>query len=113
MEKPGLRAETADGARYDDPPAERLLELLDGLRPGNQYLIVDRLGAPNDEYYMQVYREDDSFVIEYRDGCADRHYEAYTDDVRVAHGVLTGWAREGAGWRNALTFRPWMGSPRP
>ena len=112
MSEPVLRVETADGVRCDDPPSERLFELLDGLCPGNQYLILDRIGAPNDEYYMQVYREDDSFVIEYRDGGADRHYETYTDDVRIAHRVLAGWALDDAGWRNVLTFLPWIGSPK-
>jgi hypothetical protein len=112
MSEPVLRVETADGARCDDPPSERLFELLDALCPGNQYLILDRLGAPNDEYYMQVFREDDSFVIEYRDGDAGRHYETYTDDVRVAHRILSGWALNDSDWRDVLDFRPWMNAPR-
>jgi hypothetical protein len=112
MSEPVLRVETADGARCDDPPPERLFELLDGLCPGNQYLIIDRLGAPNDEYYMQVFREDESFVIEYRDGCAERHYETYTDDVRTAHKVLSGWALDDSEWREVLTFQPWIGAPK-
>lgn len=103
-----LRAETAYGRSYDAPTGALLLLLLEELGPGNQYLIVDRLDAPNDEHYMQVYRETDgTFTIEYRAGAADRHFETVVTDLRMTFTVLTGWAAETPGWRDSCDWRQW------
>src|SRR4051812_35629854 len=103
-----LRAETARGASYDAPSDALLLRLLDELGPGNQYLIVDRLDAVNQEHYMQVYREDDgTFAIEYRDGAADRHFATIAADIHEAYDALTGWAADAPGWRDAFDWHPW------
>jgi hypothetical protein len=108
MAERALRAETACGQSYDAPSEALLLRLLGELGPGNQFLIVDRLDAPNDQHYMQIYRETDgSFVIEYREGAADHHFETVTADLRDVHAVLTGWAEETPGWRDALDWRQW------
>jgi uncharacterized protein YfbU (UPF0304 family) len=101
-----LRAETARGTAYDAPSGTLLLRLLDELGPGNQYLIVDRLDAPNAEHYMQVYREiDGTFALEYREGAADRHFEAVAVDLWQVHEVLTAWAADAPGWREAFDWR--------
>ncbi len=103
-----FRAETAGGQSYDAPSAALLLRLLEELGPGNQFLIVDRLDAANDEHYMQVFREPDgTFVIEYRVGAVRHHFEAETEGVREAHTVLTGWAAGTPGWRDACDWRQW------
>lgn len=103
-----LRAETASGTSYDAPSDTLLFRLLDELGPGNQYLIVDRLDAPNDEHYMQVYREGDgTFAVEYRDGAADRHFETTVADLRQVRAALTGWASGAPGWREAFDWHRW------
>jgi hypothetical protein len=103
-----LRAETAYGRSYDEPSGALLLRLLGELGPGNQYLIVDRLDAPNAEHYMQVYREGDgTFTIEYRAGAADRHFETVAADLRKTFTVLTGWAADTPGWRESCDWRQW------
>jgi hypothetical protein len=103
-----LRAQTAAGRAYDTPNAALLLRLLNELGPGNQFLVVDRLDAPNPEHYMQVYLETDgTFVVEYREGAVDRHFEAVVDDVQSAHAVLAGWAAGSAGWRDGCDWRRW------
>lgn len=108
MAAKAFRAETASGRAYDAPTGALLLRLLGELGPGNQFLIVDRLDATNDQHYMQVYLETDgTFVIEYRAGAADHHYEAVTADLRDVHTVLTGWATDAPGWRDACTWRRW------
>jgi hypothetical protein len=108
MGGPALRAVTAGGQSYDTPSGALLLRLLGELGPGNQYLVVDRLDAANDEYYMQVYREaDDAFTIEYRAGAASRHFETAAASLRDAHAVLTGWATDTPGWRDARQWRQW------
>lgn len=110
----GLRAETAGGESYDAPSDALLFRLLDRLGPGNQYLIVDRLDAPDRQHYMQVYREDDgTFAIEYRDGAPDRHFETVTGDLREVRDALAGWASGATGWRKTLNWRPWPGGAAP
>jgi hypothetical protein len=103
-----LRAKTAGGRSYDAPSGALLLRLLGELGPGNQFLVVDRLDAANDEHYMQVYRETDgTFVIEYRAGAADHHFEAVATGLREVHAVLTGWAADTPGWRQACDWHRW------
>jgi hypothetical protein len=103
-----LRAETAGGRSYDAPNGALLLRLLGELGPGNQFLVVDRLDAANSEHYMQVYREvDGTYVIEYRSGAANRHFETVATDLRTTFTVLTGWAADSPGWRDACDWRQW------
>ena len=108
MGGPALRAETADGTSYDDPSAALLRRLLGELAPGNQFLVIDRLDAVNDEHYMQVYREGHGiYAVEYREGAADHHFEAMAGDLHEVHDVLTGWAAGAPGWREIFDWRPW------
>jgi tRNA A37 threonylcarbamoyladenosine modification protein TsaB len=103
-----LRAETAAG-RSDDAPGEALLlRLLGELGPGNQFLVVDRLDAPNDQHYMQIYRElDGTYTIEYRTGAADQHFETVAADLPRTFTVLTGWASGSPDWREGHDWRQW------
>lgn len=106
MGGPGLRAETACGQSYDAPSDALLFRLLDELGPGNQYLIVDRLDVPGGGHYMQVYREaDGTFAVEYREGAAQRQFEAVTTDLVRVRDALSAWAAGAAGWREAFDWR--------
>ncbi|MDN3352993.1 hypothetical protein [Actinomadura sp. DC4] len=103
-----LRAETACGRSYEAPDEALLLRLLGELGPGNQFLVVDRLDAAGGEHYMQVYREvDGTYVVEYRAGAADRHFETVVPDLPATLTVLTGWAAGSPGWRDAHDWRQW------
>jgi uncharacterized protein YfbU (UPF0304 family) len=103
-----LRATTAGGRSYDAPNTALLTRLLAELGPGNQYLVLDRVDAPNDEHYMQVYREvDGTYAIEYREGAANRHFETVGADLPTTITVLTGWATDAPDWRNARNWRQW------
>jgi hypothetical protein len=44
--------------------------------------------------------DDGSYVVEHREGSADRHYGTSVADMRAAHQVLTGWAFELPGWNH-------------
>jgi uncharacterized protein YfbU (UPF0304 family) len=108
MGERALRATTASGRSYDAPNQALLTRLLGELGPGNQFLILDRVDAPNDEHYMQVYREvDGTYVIEYREGAANRHFETVGADLLTAITVLTGWAAGSPDWRNRRHWRQW------
>jgi hypothetical protein len=101
-----LRAETACGQSYDTPSEALLLRLLGELGPGNQFLVLDRVDVPGGEHYLQIYREiDGTYVIEYREGAADQHFETVAADLDTVFTVLTGWAAGAPGWREGYDWR--------
>lgn len=103
-----LRAETAYGRSYDAPDKALLLRLLGALGPGNQFLVIDRVDAPGPGYYMQIYREvDGTYVVEYREGSAERHFETVVSDLPSAVAVLTGWAAADPAWHEGREWRQW------
>ncbi|WP_344161560.1 hypothetical protein [Kribbella yunnanensis] len=97
----GLRASSESGDTIDDPSEDALFLMLGDVEAGeSSFLIVDRLADASGQTYAQALRNaDGSYVVEYRDGSADRHYGTLVADVRSAHRLLTGWAFEVPGWR--------------
>lgn len=95
-----------------DPSAEQIFDFLSELNMTFSYLIIERLDARNDQYYMQVnLNEDDSCLLEYRSGCADAHFQttitgpfAYRNHKQLAS-VMTAWVTgQYEAWKNGL---PW------
>jgi hypothetical protein len=95
-----------------DPSAELIFNFLSELNMRFSYLVVERLDAPNDQYYMQVnLNEDDSCLLEYRLGCADAHFQttitgpfAFRGHQHIAR-VVTAWITgQDELWKNGL---PW------
>ena len=78
--------------------------LMDDIRDRREeFLIVGRVAA--EQYYMQVTTlDDETWLIEYREGGPDHHFRASTPDFRLAHSVLARWASNLEGWRDDL---PW------
>ncbi|KOG63838.1 hypothetical protein ADK76_11245 [Streptomyces griseoflavus] len=114
MVTPVIRAETWDGTTVDAPSDEKLFDLLSEMNLRHRFVIVDRLdrGQPG-QYYMQVYLNDDmSCQVEYRDGGPAQHFQAHVPgpfDHRgheVVASVLTAWAADRPGWREALDWTP-------
>ncbi|MFC9892988.1 hypothetical protein ACFVMC_04770 [Nocardia sp. NPDC127579] len=54
------------------------------------FLIAER--AP--EHYIQTYRLDDGYVVEYRDGSAKRHFRLDTADPAEVAALIWAWATE-------------------
>ncbi|MCM0674038.1 hypothetical protein NCC78_04885 [Micromonospora phytophila] len=107
MTAPLLRVRMESGQIWDDPSDDLLFELLSDMERGNeQFLVMDRLADVTGQTFVQVARtEVGGYQVEYREGDADRHFQAFTEDKRIAHSVITSWAFELPGWRNAL---PWV-----
>lgn len=102
-----VRLENSDGEVWTDPTEETLYNVLDGLVEPGAFVIVERTADPGEEVYAQaIVADDGSLTMEYRDGGPDRHYQATAPDVTTARAVLAGWASGGAGWREALDWRP-------
>ncbi|MFC0434039.1 hypothetical protein [Kutzneria buriramensis] len=98
---PILKAEPEVGESIDDPSEDAIFMLLDDIEEGQgNYLIITRTADATGHTYAQTYRNDDgSYLVEYRAGGADRHFQTIAADMRTAHNLLTAWAFELDGWR--------------
>ncbi|MFC0601161.1 hypothetical protein [Streptomyces palmae] len=112
MTKPRLQAIEDDGRVVDDPTEVELHDLIADMSLSHRFVIFARLDLePSDEHYMQVYLDDDiSYQVEYREGSADKHYQAHipgpiemTGPETVSR-LMFDWAYDRPGWREAL---PW------
>nr|WP_052477736.1 DUF2199 domain-containing protein [Kibdelosporangium sp. MJ126-NF4]CEL13622.1 hypothetical protein [Kibdelosporangium sp. MJ126-NF4]CTQ99308.1 hypothetical protein [Kibdelosporangium sp. MJ126-NF4] len=100
---------------WSDPSEEQLFDLISELDLHSQYLIVERVDAPNDMFYIQVRISDDfsHYDIEYRDGGPDAHFAAVVkrDDEVAAHElvsrIMTQWMFGEDGWREAVPWHRW------
>ena len=105
--RPVLRAKTRYGRVFKNPSLDQMFKLVCGLGPGNPYLVIDRLDAPDGQQFAQaLHRPDGVWVVEYRDGGRNRHYQALATGPGVVYQVLAGWALQLPGWRNRLTWWP-------
>ncbi|MEU7278774.1 hypothetical protein AB0A69_08380 [Streptomyces sp. NPDC045431] len=115
MTTPVVRAIEADGTAWDDPSEDRLHDLLADMNLTWRHVIVERLDRePEGQHYMQVYLNDDlSYQVEYREGGADRHFQAHVPRrhevfaLEPVAEVVRDWARGGKAWRTALPWTPW------
>ena len=102
---PAVRATTESGQVWADPSGDLLREILSDIERGNElFLVVDRLSDPDGQTYIQTIIEGGSFVVEHRDGSADRHFRAVTASKEEAHAVFIAWAAGDQGWRDALVW---------
>jgi hypothetical protein len=108
MTEPVLRALTGSGQTWDDPSEDLLFDLLSDIEAGEEeFLIVERASDTTGQTYAQVRRTDDGlYQVEHRDGSPRQHFQAFTPDKRLAHSLITAWAFELPGWREALPWKP-------
>ncbi|MEV4177710.1 hypothetical protein [Nonomuraea sp. NPDC049709] len=102
------RAFNERGDTVEGPTSDDLHGLLRGLTASNRFLVVERLDAENNEYYMQAYlRDDGTYWLEYRNGCADAHFRASCRTLQVLVQVFAMWLYRLPGWRETLTWTAW------
>lgn len=115
MLKPVLLVVEAGGRTVDDPTEEVLHDLLSEMNLSHRFVILERLDLePVDQHYIQVYLNDDlSYQVEYREGSADKHYQAHVPRLHEVFGpeeptakVMMDWAHDRQGWREALPWTP-------
>jgi hypothetical protein len=106
MSAPVLRATLESGETYDDPSEDLLFMLLEEIaRDDEDFLVLERTADPSGQTYAQAARNPDgSWLVERREGSADRHFGATVEDLRQAHAVVTGWA---FGSREAVDAVAW------
>ena len=105
---PILRAYPENGPVRDDPSAEVLLQLLQDIEAGRgTFLVVVKTIDPSGQTYAQTLRDEDgSYLVEHREGNAERHYSTTVPDLRSAHALLIGWAFERPGWDDGPSWSP-------
>jgi hypothetical protein len=105
---PALRAYPENGPPRDDPSEDLLLQLLQDIEAGQgTFLIVSKTIDNSGQTYAQTLRcEDGSYVVEHREGTAEKHYGTTVSDLRAAHALLTGWAFERPDWDAGNSWSP-------
>jgi hypothetical protein len=68
--------------------------------PEAPYVIVDRAA----EDFVQFWRLEDGFRLEYREGGPEFHYMCVTDDPTVVVDLMWAWAIGETSWRGALAW---------
>lgn len=84
---------------------------------GDRFLVLQRIPDLPD-VFAQVWHEagdaGGDYTLEYRDGGADRHFQAVVDGPEAAVAALTAWAREEAGRDGRPAWSPLdLGPARP
>lgn len=99
VDRPGpgvpVGVKAGDGTRLGALTYRGLQSLIDGLPPSDPWIVLER----DSEVYVQTFRQEDgTFLLEHRDGNADRHFRTTASD---GHEVLTrmwSWAQEEPSW---------------
>ena len=84
----------------------QLFEIVRGLNQDSPFVVLERMDATQGDYYAQaLHRPDGTWIVEYRDGGRERHYQADAPGPGAAYRVLAGWALQLPDWREGLTWR--------
>jgi hypothetical protein len=103
----GITVATGDDQTYTDITSARLMDLLEGLGPDSQFLILTAPSSRDDQHYIQVCQAGaGGWHVEYRDGGPDSHYGLECDDLEKVHQVLLAWADDSPDWRTRLPWYP-------
>jgi hypothetical protein len=102
-----LRATSESGDVLDDPSEDALRLMFQDLEAGRgTFLIVESLANPSGQTFVQAARGDDgTYVVEYRQGSSDQHFQTTAPDFREAHALVTTWAFGIPGLHERATWR--------
>ncbi|MEU6245657.1 hypothetical protein [Streptomyces sp. NPDC047024] len=79
----------------------------------DRFLVVQRIPDLPDVFAQVWHKDGGDYTVEYRDGAADRHFQAMTDEPEAVIAAMTGWARQEAGWDADLAWSPLDMDPVP
>ncbi|WP_458247150.1 DUF6891 domain-containing protein [Streptomyces sp. MAI_2237] len=71
---------------------------------GDQFLVVQRIPDLPDVFAQVWHQTGGDYTLEYRDGAADRHFQAMVDAPEAVTAAMTGWASQEAGWDGGLAW---------
>ena len=109
-----ITVQTEDGRRRSGPAEPELRMLVARIGgQGDRFLVADRLPAVP-QVYAQVWHEGAGpYVVEFREGSADRHFRAEVSDPERVAAVLLDWSRDGERWRAELGWQQYEVEPPP
>lgn len=101
-----VRVSTESGRTWDDPAEDVILELLEDIRNDDEgFIVADRLSDPSGHTYVEATRDRGSrWLVEFREGSADRHFPAYPPHIQDVHLVIVGWIDDMPDWRSGLDW---------
>ncbi|MEU8760129.1 hypothetical protein [Streptomyces sp. NPDC048659] len=79
----------------------------------DHFLVVQRIPDLPDVFTQVWHEAGGDYTLEYRDGSADRHFQAMADGPEDVIAAMTGWARHEAGWDDGLRWEPLDLGPVP
>ncbi|WP_327072168.1 hypothetical protein OG196_00630 [Kitasatospora purpeofusca] len=105
MSDDALVIEVENAAVFLDPDRRDLSEALGMLNsPGGDFLVISRADKP--EVFVQAFRHgQDDWQVEYREGSADRHFQAEQNQARDrTERLLWGWMSADPTWRESISW---------
>lgn len=90
------------------PSKPAIATMLANLQRGNEHMVLERQeeGREGDWYIQVLFRDNNTYQLEYRDGVAAEHYQTQTVSQEKVLRALLDWAadkpdrREGFMWNN-------------
>ncbi|MGW8992952.1 DUF6891 domain-containing protein [Streptomyces zhihengii] len=100
-----INVRTEDGKQHVRVSAEELAALVRRIGGwDDHFLVVQRIPDLPDVFAQVWHKDGEEWTVEYRDGAADRHFQALTDSPEEVIAALTGWSRGEDGWRGELDW---------
>lgn len=101
----GTRLALCNGSLTADPSPVQIADSLETLSHDNWYAILER---ETDEYVQAALEHQNPlgrYVLEHRDGGADRHYTTYVDDAAKLEAAFIGFAMKTDDWNSRLSWQ--------
>ncbi|MFJ9563607.1 hypothetical protein ACIRQQ_26650 [Streptomyces fuscichromogenes] len=100
-----LIATNVQGHAVKQPSQPEIDTMLANLGQGD-HLILERRdeGRAGDWYIQVLFRDDNTYQLEYRDGVPAEHYQTVTASQDKARQTLLDWAAETPDWRDGLVW---------
>jgi hypothetical protein len=104
--QPMLIATNAGGHPVKRPSKPAIGTMLANLGRGNEHLVLERQGEDREgDWYIQVlFRDNNTYQLEYRDGVATEHYQTQTVSQEKVLRALLGWAGDKPDWRDGFMW---------
>ncbi|MET8785552.1 MULTISPECIES: hypothetical protein [unclassified Streptomyces] len=102
-----IAVRTENGERHVRVSAEELAGLVRRIGDdGDRFLVIQRIPDLPDVFAQVWHPAGGDYTLEHRDGTAERHFQASARRPESVIAVLTGWARQEAGWDAGTDWSP-------
>jgi hypothetical protein len=100
-----LIATNNQGREMKNPSEPAMATMLANLRQGDHMILERQDEDLEGDWYAQVlFRDNDTYQLEYRDGVAAEHYQTLTNSREKAGRALLDWAAGKPDWQSGFTW---------